>query len=364
MKPLPIKRAKKADREYRVLMGLIELYLEQGKPISSNTLRESGFEDLSSATLRNYFAHLEQKGFLHQQHVSGGRIPTALALEAYVSEVVQSEEPSHLHLFEDLKSETKEIIAYLQKAVERLSETTGCATFLSAPRFDRDFVLDARLVPIDASRALCALITDFGSVLTEIIHTDEPIDQEECKRVEAYFAHRLQGADKPKGALANAQKFYNELMIRYITRYSNFTEEEVLRTGFSRLLAYPEFQEPTALANSLSLFESGRKMIALLRSCQQKEDLTYWVGHPTVGSHCSVLTIPYAINGVVVGAVGILGPTRLPYRKLLPILRLFCRQLSSSLSASLHKFRIHYRQPETTLYLEEKQQKLLEDRRS
>ena len=82
-KPVSIKRMGKHDRERRVLLGLVDYYIQTGKPVGSNTLKEAGFGDLSSATIRNYFAHLEEEGYLLQSHSSGGRIPTHLAYRVY-----------------------------------------------------------------------------------------------------------------------------------------------------------------------------------------------------------------------------------------------------------------------------------------
>src|ERR1700733_15097168 len=132
------KRPGKQDRERKVLLGLIEYYLKTNKPVGSHTLKEAGFEDLSSATIRNYFAHLEEEGYLSQQHSSGGRIPTHKAYRLYANEYVESETlPPDDPLFRNLRNaETHEIAAYLQKAAETLSTLSNTAVFLSSPRFD------------------------------------------------------------------------------------------------------------------------------------------------------------------------------------------------------------------------------------
>src|SRR5947207_2890936 len=146
LKPVTLKRVKKSERERYVLLGLVELYLKTGQPIGSNTLKDAGFHDLSSATIRNYFANLEEAGYLKQQHISGGRVPTPLAYKLYADEnlgkgIVNEKEEKQL---KELRQETREIAAYLQQAAERLSQLTGYAVFLSAPRFDHDFILDIK----------------------------------------------------------------------------------------------------------------------------------------------------------------------------------------------------------------------------
>ena len=97
-KPIPIKRMGKQERERKVLLGLVEYYIQTGKPVGSNTLKEAGFEDLSSATIRNYFANLEEEGYLVQSHSSGGRIPTDLSYRTYAEHVINQDPVRSLSL--------------------------------------------------------------------------------------------------------------------------------------------------------------------------------------------------------------------------------------------------------------------------
>lgn len=366
------RRSKKSERERRVLLGLVELFLKEGKPIGSNTLRESGFEDLSAATIRNYFASLESQGYLHQAHVSGGREPTAEAYRLYAEEQLGSGvlEPSDEVRLEELGTESKEVNAYLQRGAELLSELSGCAVFLSSPRFDHDLVLDVKVVPLGDERVLCVMLTDFGSVLTEVLHGE--VDETLAKKLEGYFAWRVTGQEQPtltREESILAQRLYNELMVRYVTRYSSFSEEEIYRTGFSRLLDYPEFGEPKALAGGLSLFENSQKMAKLLRDTERVREMRCYIGeqlknYAPAATKCAVVAMPYVIQGVPVGAVGLLGPMRLPYRHLFGLLEAFSRSISESLSQSLTRFKIHYRQPQPDqVYLEETDQRLIEDQR-
>ena len=127
------KRSAKEEREYQVLLGLIEQYLITGKAVGSNTLKETDFKKLSSATIRNYFSSLEEQGFLMQQHASGGRIPTAKGFRAYASENrdCTQVDASVREKFDVLRmTTTQEITAFLERSAEILSETTGLAVFL------------------------------------------------------------------------------------------------------------------------------------------------------------------------------------------------------------------------------------------
>ncbi|MCH9609281.1 MAG: Heat-inducible transcription repressor HrcA [Chlamydiales bacterium] len=346
-------KSKKEAREYEVLIGLVELYLESGKPIGSNTLRENGFKKLSSATIRNYFSSLEERGLLTQLHSSGGRTPTNEAFRVYAKEVFESE--AHFDGLPNLgQLDKKEIHSYLQNVAEKLSEVTGYATFLSSVRFDHDFIMEVKLVGIDAERLLCVILTDFGQILTEVLPTSKKLSSFALKRIESILQWHIRGGTKPvelsDSEEVMAKKLYNEIMVRYLVRYSNFSEDELFKTGFSRLLAYPEFNEAVALSTGLSLFENGAHMRLLLNDCVREDGLNYWIGsdlapYATAAKGCSVVTIPYSIGNTKVGAIGILGPCRMPYDKVFGTLRFFSNLLSQSLTKSLSKFKLSFRQP-------------------
>ena len=305
-----------------------------------------------------------------QSHSSGGRIPTYLAYRAYAEENLHADaDEVNSDLFKGLQHfDSREIAFFLQEASEELSKTTQCAVFLSAPRFDHDYVIDLKLVSLDAYRCLCALITDFGIVKTEILHLPEKLSSFAIKRIESYFHWRLTGVGYPENLESEeeaiGQTFYNELMLRFIVGYSNFADEDIYRTGFSHLLAYSDFQDASLLATGLSLFENLQGMRLLLKECKALDQLKYWIGDDLASfvsnANCTVIAVPYFINRKAVGAVGILGPTRMPYRKIFRTMRLFSECVSETLTRNIYKFKISYRQPELgKLFLEKEDKRLI-----
>jgi heat-inducible transcriptional repressor len=356
-KNLPTKKLPKTDREQAVLLGLIELYLKTGKPIGSSTLQESGFESLSSATIRNYFSKMEEAGYLKQQHTSGGRIPTDKAFRLYADAMQNEgvvEKPQEEKLDAMLEISSKEPVALLHRLSDALSEMTQCAVFATTPRFDHDFIQDVKLIRLSKSQLLSVLITDFGLVRTETVYLDREIDPTFLHSVEEYFLWRLNKGEKPffqdEKEAKIAQRIYNEVMVRHVVGYANFPEEDVLRTGLARLLAYPEFNDAAALAHSLSLLESDSQMRTLLRECAKREAMTSWIGNelaPFVpkDAECTVIAIPYRINQTVAGAIAILGPMRISYRNAFGLLQTFSEKLSRALTSSLYKYKVTFRQP-------------------
>ncbi len=350
------KRPAKDERERLVLLGLVELYLETGRPVGSSTLRENGFQNLSSATIRNYFSKLEKAGFLRQEHSSGGRIPTEAAYKIYVHTHLnnpQIKEKEGEELRQNLSKSTREVATYLQRAAEVIAETTKCAVFLSSPRFDHDFVLDTKLVAIDQNRCLCVLITDFGMIHTEVLYVEKGLSRVVLKKIEDYLQWRISGMEKPKLSAEEEKlgnQLYKEIMLRHIVTYSNFSAEDIHKTGFSKLLSYPDFNNAAALASGLSLFENETDLRALLQKACTENGLCCFLGDDlemisTGMSGCSILLIPYKIHQTTAGAIALLGPNRLPYRRLFGLLEVAAEALHETLTNSLYKFKISFRKP-------------------
>lgn len=278
MKNLPPKKPSKDEREKLILIGLVELYLKTGKPVGSQTLQEHGFETFSSATLRNYFSKLEDQGFLKQQHSSGGRIPTNLAYKTYADSLIPPfslEEKEKKTLGQSLLQETRELHSYLQKCAETLSDLSQGATFLSLPRFDQDLVLDVKMINIDNHRLLCIFITDFGSVHTETLYTDKKLSSFDIKRVEQFFRWKITGLDKPtltEPEEKRALSLYNEAMLRHIVGYSNFSCNDLIKTGFSKMLNYLDFNDASSLANGLAHLKTMPHYNHFLHSAAKKKN--------------------------------------------------------------------------------------------
>jgi heat-inducible transcriptional repressor len=356
MKAKPLK----AQREKQVLMGLVDLYIQTGKPIGSQTLQENGFETYSSATIRNYFVKLEEEGLLAQGHSSAGRIPTSLAFKLYIEEACSDfalDPKEKKWIKSKLIKDTKEVIAYLQEACDLFSELAGCASFLSTLRFDQDFVSDIRLVQLDNHRLLSVLITDFGLVHTEIMRVDAKLSHFSVKRLESFFKFKMTGLDRPElsdDEEIMAKKLYNEVLMRHLVNHVHFTHSDVYKTGFSKLLGHSDFAEITQLSSTMALFENESSLLTILSDAQRTSQLIRYIGDDlnhfikTKEPIASVLAIPYSIHQNTAGALGILIPLRSDYKRLIALLNLFQECVSETLTKSIYKHKISYRKPSIT----------------
>lgn len=351
--------SKKQEKESQVLVGLIELFIKNGKPIGSNTLKESGFEHLSSATIRNYFFKLEEQGFLSQQHASGGRIPTDLAYKFYIEQPTEKPPLSKQRKKEiekEFSYQDKQIITYFNKVIEKLSDETGCAALISTPRFDQDFISDVKLLSLDPSRILCILITSFGMVNTQILYLPSKVSSFSLKRIETYFTFKRTSLDMPTLDAEEqllADHLYSEILLRQIVGHATFTKDDLYKTGFTKLLHYEELQDTGALANTLSLFENPILMQKLCQETTSQSEIKTWIGEDLASYHlgckdCSILMVPYKIRDKNVGAIGLLGPKRIPYKFLFEILKGVSKVVSDTLTSLLFKYQMSYRLPQTS----------------
>ncbi len=373
-----LKKDSKKEREHKVLLGLVELYIRTGEPVGSNTLRNNGFQSLSSATLRNYFATLEKAGFLIQQHTSGGRVPTDKAFKEYAASCIHHPIPCDDTITNEIDElameKSKEVSTLLHSATDLLGQVTKCAAFSSSPRFDHDFVRKVTFVTVDSSRYLCVIVTDFGLIQTHILYTDKELSPSTLSKFDEYFHLRLSQSGKPgnisQEELRLAQRFYNEVMVRYMIHYSNFSHADIYQSGLSHLLSYPEFDNAKSLANSLSLFENTHALRTFVMESIHTNSICYHIGsdlneilRPDTG--CSVITIPYRINKTPAGVLGILGPMRLPYRHLFSQITTAANHVSTVLTNSLCKNKITFRQPRShTIYLKKEEHQLLDNKTS
>ncbi|NGX35178.1 MAG: Heat-inducible transcription repressor HrcA, partial [Candidatus Anoxychlamydiales bacterium] len=349
------KRFTKEDKELKILLGLVELYIKTNSPIGSNSLKESGFDNMSSATIRNYFIELEKKGLLTQPHISGGRIPTPKAFKLYANHSLQNtkiDKQDDKLLQDQLKKECKQITEHLNSSLELLSSLTNLSVFQSSPRFDQDFVNNIKLLSLNKNKILCVIVTDFGLIKTEILYSKLDLDEKSLTLIEDFFLWRMNKKQKPnienQNLYKQAQHLYNEIMVRYIVGYTNLSIEDIYKTGLSKLLSYPEFKDPMLLAEALSIFESKEQMHKILQSSIKNDTITYFIADDLEKfglkiKNTALICMPYYISNIAVGAIGILCPLRVDYKKIFSILKVFSKYLSDNLTKNIYKFKITFR---------------------
>ncbi len=369
-----VKRPSRRDREQKILIELVEHYIKTGRPVGSHTLQGESILDVSSATIRNYFASLEEAGYLKQQHTSGGRIPQPRAYSVYADHCLEElkrqwidpekqssglssldkEQPCFQEgLFENL--EPTELVSSIQSLTSKMSNAMNLAAVTSAPRFDRDSVVDIRYVYIDANRLLSVVITEFGLIHSTVLSI-EGITLGIVKKAERFsrmrlFQETIDGISFDAAEMELARSIYQETMSSYFVMYSSASHEDIFKAGFSNLFSHPDFQDGTALKPAISLFENSAMLRGLLREAIRSNSIRYWIGGD-LDPYCSfgpvevaLIAVPYHVADKPVGALSVIGPMRMAYKEVFQSLQKVSHMLSQHLTKTLVKHRITFRMP-------------------
>ena len=355
------KRMGRKDREKRILLGLVEYYIKTGKPVGSEVLHEAGFQDMSSATIRNYFAVLEEEGYVSQLHSSGGRIPTSRAFHLYAQECIDDamkEELEEGAFSFASKNDFQDIISCLQETAATLSARLRLGVIISSPRFDRDSIVDIHFHFLDVRRALAVVISELGVIHTQVLMPLEPLSPSLIRKADRFAKARIYKEPLEKEIFEGEElqlirRLYQEAVASFFVSYSSFSSEDIWKVGFSHLLEYPEFEESESLTASLSLFENTSLLRGLFREVERHNALRFWMGEtlkPYVSSepNCAFIAVPYHISNHPVGAIGVLGPERMMYKDVFRYLHSWSNTLSSYLTNLFIKHRISYRMPESS----------------
>lgn len=359
--PLISSNSTKQRRTLRVLLGLIELHLQTGRPVGSQTLKEGGFGHLSSATLRNYFVSLETLGYLKQTHISGGRVPTDAAFKVYADEVLrqlQKDPPGPCALPDRCRlRDASELSGWIEGAALHLAERTKCCVALTLPRFASDSVAHIQFVPIGASRLLAILCTQLGLVHTVSLIATWSTDRRVRELAQEYCNWRINPhCKKPSLKPTQEHQFghiHNEIMIQYLIEHSTSTHQRLILSGLSQLLHHEECNRAPIFAEFLTLLENKEGLQRLLAQLQNGEELAFWIGEalsphfPGIGN-CSISGASYSLHRGAVGAIALIGPVRLPYREIFTYLRETCKALSQQLTHCVYKYHIEVKSPAPT----------------
>lgn len=334
-----------ADRKKRILSAIIEEYISTGEPVGSKFLAKGSGISLSSATIRNEMAELAELGLLEQPHTSAGRIPTQRGLRFYVDSLMGiyrlSEEECRL-FDEMLHCGGGDITSTLEKAGDVLADVTGCAAVSTAPDDKAAAVKRIEIVPAGSRSLLLVILTTSGVVKSRLCRVDEKLTADMVnffsQLVDDNFTNITidnitpEFVNKVKGELYE-YTFALSPVIDIITEEIKTTSSEVIVGGAANLLTHREFDND--------------KAIKILKFLEQRDELLKLIGETTgvnvrIGSESgmpfmadsALITAPYAFKGKICGTVGIVGPVRLNYSKMVSCLEYFSSALSKLINES------------------------------
>ncbi|MDY0013189.1 MAG: heat-inducible transcriptional repressor HrcA [Rhodocyclaceae bacterium] len=340
------------DARSRILLKtLVERYIADGQPVGSRALsRFSGLE-LSPATVRNVMSDLEEMGFISSPHTSAGRIPTPLGYRFFVDTLLTAQPMASLQL-EALSGQMRGQLQpdqpqrLINSASQLLSQLTHFAGVVVAPRKEAVRIRQIEFISLSETRILLIIVTTAGDVQNRILLTRRPYSPAELVTAANYLNQNFAGFDfgdiRPRiqAELAQIQSDMTELMSAAIEAGSEAVDDTAascVLSGETNLLDVEDLSSNmTHLRELFKLFEQKTGLMQLLDVSHRAEGVQIFIGGESglqPLDNCSVVAAPYEVQGVVVGSVGVIGPTRMAYERVIPIVDITARLLSSALSA-------------------------------
>jgi heat-inducible transcriptional repressor len=332
-----------------LLKTLIERYIADGQPVGSRTLARQAGLDLSPATVRNIMSDLEEMGLVHSPHTSAGRVPTDRGYRLFVDTLLQvraitSNEVRRLRHELETDHDPQHLI---ENASHLLSEVSKLAGLVMVPRREEQSGLrQLDFVGLTGRRILVILVTEDGQVHNRIIHIERDYSASELEQAANYFNETYAGlalTDVRRQLLRDLEAASADLqrVMDLATRMARqaLTEEakddELVVSGESNLMDVPDLMDVRKLRRVFDAFNTKRDLLQLLDQSMRAGGVKIFIGAEAgydALRECSVVTAPYSVEGTVVGTLGVIGPTRMAYEQVIPVVDITARLLSAALS--------------------------------
>lgn len=333
------------QRAQILLKTLIEHYISDGQPIGSRTLLQHSGLDVSPATIRNVMSDLEQLGFIASPHTSAGRIPTQKGYRLFVDSLltVQPLESNKIQqLKENLRSPNQTEL--ISNAADMLSQLTQFAGLVMIPKRKTLSFKHLEFLPLTEKRILVIIVTSDGNVQNRIILSEKPYSASELTQASNYFNAHFVGQtfdevrNKLRAELKQMQNDINKLMNAALEGNNHAgVGDGVIIAGERNLLHIDELStNVNSLRKLFDIFERRASLMQLLDNSQQAEGVQIFIGGESGYlplDECSMVTAPYEVDGEIVGTLGVIGPTRMAYERVIPIVDITAKLLSNALSS-------------------------------
>ncbi len=325
--------AELSERKKLILKAIVEAHIAGGEPVGSKYIVENRQLSCSSATIRNEMSELEEMGFLEKPHTSAGRIPSELGYRFYVDSLVQhyamtAKEVSEINQI--LKSKMNELDQMLETATKLASNMTNYTGFAVKPKFTSLSFSKFEAIEIDEFRILLVMITAGGTVKTRKISLPCEVSPALLEKTNKVLNDNLAGLSNYEITLPILMKLEDEMgedatlirpIIKVIYDTMNEVEDGELRiSGLNRLLQYPEFSDSERFGQLLTAIEHKEDILNLVSGETADDDVNVIIGSESsvnVMNNSSVIFKPIKKNGHTVGAIGVIGPLRMDYAKVL-----------------------------------------------
>jgi heat-inducible transcriptional repressor len=338
------------ERAQQLLKRLVENYIRDGQPVGSRTLSRDVGLTLSAATIRNVMADLEALGFITSPHTSAGRIPTDKGYRFFVDTLLKYEPLEdarvaqiQLHLGEHVDN-PKALVA---AASRMLSSVTRMAGVVTLPRQSHSSLSQIEFIPLSDNRVLAVMVINGREVQNRILQLERRYSADELRRASNYLNQELGGKelstirDRLVAQLKETRETLNQLMLDAIMLAQKAVDApvagkmEYVMAGETNLMDFAELSNVEKLRRLFDAFTQQRDILNLLDHSLKAEGVQIFIGHEsghTILDDCSIVTAPYTLDQEVVGVLGVIGPTRMAYERVIPIVDITAKLLGSALN--------------------------------
>ena len=336
------------ERKQKVLLAIIQDYIATAEPVGSRTISRKADLGVSPATIRNEMSDLEEMGYIEQPHTSSGRVPSDLGYRYYVDFMMEKQRLTNLEqdfIRMGYESKKTEVTAVIQQTSKILSQLTNYTSIILGPQGDRSAFKHLQLVPIDTGKAMVIVITEAGFVHNKVIDVPEKLKQDDLMKISQVLDAKLQGhtvEDIKRSLISeiyfelNKQKEIFNIVMELMQNDSPglAPEDRVYLAGSLNMLNQPEFRQIEKVKTLLSLLDQDDLLRNLMTSTSQEEGVTISIGEENKEKglrDCSMITATYHVDGQLIGSIGVLGPTRMEYAKVVSVVEYMTHNLEEIL---------------------------------
>jgi len=343
--------AELSDRARHLLKVLVERYIRDGQPVGSRTLSKDSGLDLSPATIRNVMSDLEEMGLVVAPHTSAGRVPTPKGIRLFVDALLKVQPMSPAEVarlqaeMDAIRTGDGDIVG---SASALLSALTRMAGVVTVPRRSQVSLRQVEFLPLSDKRILAILVMDEKEVQNRILHMDRNYTADELHEAANYLNEEFAGQslarvrEKLLAQLADTRETMNSMMQGAISmaRQAFETVDDAgpsyVLAGETNLMQFAELSNVERLRSLFEAFARQRDILHLLDQCLAAESLQIFIGEESgyrMLDSVSVVASPYSVGDEVVGVLGVIGPTRMAYDRIIPIVDITARLLGSALNS-------------------------------
>ena len=336
-----------SERKVKILNAIIQTYLNTGEPVGSRTISKFTDLNLSSATIRNEMADLEELGYIIQPHTSAGRIPSDKGYRFYVDNMMR-EKIAEVDEMKEIVIQKADKVDQLLKQVARLLATnTNYASLISSPQYKRNKLRFIQLSQIEPQQLLVVMMLDGNVIKNKLLRTEKEIDPEDVVKLNLLLNTFLQGLTlqqinmeligQLKYQAVEHNRVINEIIDAIVAAIQEEDDVEIYTSGTTNLLKYPELCDTRNASQLIYALEEKKALEDIVTEEMERDDKDKHAIQVYIGAEspvnamkdCSIVTATYELEEGVQGTIGIIGPKRMDYKKVVGNLQTMMNQLDT-----------------------------------